>query len=191
LFAPARFLAVLWPGLPQLWFRGALAGLAMAVSFAALLNTALLSTFVWTEFLAPPVRWGMWLAVTVFWILSALVSLVRFPIAPRRVSPALAEDLFKQVQSEYLRGNWFEAERGLLQLARGDVEDVGVQLLLARVFTRTGRLREAAALVKQLNASEVSAKWRFELSRQSDELAERARQPPPDVQTGISLLQAA
>ena len=44
-----RWLTLLWPGWPQLWFAGAWSGLAIALGFAALLDLGLLASRMWTE----------------------------------------------------------------------------------------------------------------------------------------------
>ena len=64
----ARWLLYLWPGLPQLWWQGALSALAVAVGFALALDVALLATWVWSELLAASVRPLVWPVLGLVWI---------------------------------------------------------------------------------------------------------------------------
>ena len=60
--------AYLWPGLPHLWNEGSWAGLALAVGFTVLLNTLILATFVWTEWLPERVKLACGLTTGVIWL---------------------------------------------------------------------------------------------------------------------------
>ena len=51
---------LLWPGLPWLWLRGSRAGLLVAVAFAIVLDTAIVSTWVWTELVELQVAVLLW-----------------------------------------------------------------------------------------------------------------------------------
>ena len=42
-----RFLTLIWPGLPWLWLRGSLSGLALAVAFAVAVDVAIVVTWIW------------------------------------------------------------------------------------------------------------------------------------------------
>ena len=43
----ARYLTLVWPGLPWLWLRGSFAGLVLAIAFAVTVDVAILTTFIW------------------------------------------------------------------------------------------------------------------------------------------------
>ena len=45
--APARYLTLVWPGLPWLWLRGSFAGLVLAAAFAVTLGMAVITSFIW------------------------------------------------------------------------------------------------------------------------------------------------
>ena len=140
----------LWPGLPQLAERGSWAALVVAFGAAALLNVALLGTFVWTELLAPDLR-------ILYWSCCWLRGVVRrgFPagsIAAERVRTESDEntDAFREALDYYLQGNWFEAQRTPGRLLRKDRRDVDARLMLATLLRHTGRCEEAA---RQLTCS--------------------------------------
>src|SRR4051812_39520465 len=68
----------LWPGLPQIWSGQEVLGLILAALFAATLNLALVTRFIWTESFAPGwagffaalaiLTWVAALAYTLWWI---------------------------------------------------------------------------------------------------------------------------
>ena len=65
----------LWPGLAPLWLYGRWHGLAAAAAFAGLVNFALITTFVWPQWLSrelPPAATPVlaWVLVLGFWIVG-------------------------------------------------------------------------------------------------------------------------
>ena len=105
-----------WPGLSRLWNRGELSGLATAALFAALFNLAILARFVWPELLSAKLASAIWVLVGVFWLAGFLRSLGHS--SPQRLGNLgeNEQELFKQAQTEYLRGHWFEAEAFVREL---------------------------------------------------------------------------
>jgi hypothetical protein len=164
----------LWPGLPQLGKHGSWSSLAVAVGFAALVNAALVGSLVWSELLTPPVRMITWLAVTVLWAGSALVSL-RGRAEPA-AKPAGTEDAYREALDHYLKGNWFEAECVLGGLLRQDPRDLEARLLLATLLRHTGRIEEARQQLDRLERFEGSGKWALEIHRERQGLDEARRQ---------------
>src|SRR5258707_9377152 len=129
-----RWLTLVWPGLPQLWFAGSGAGLALATGFAALLNLGLICSRLWSELFSPEIQSLIWLAAGGIWIVSAVIS-ARWVAGLRMSGPSAGdEDLFNAAQSEYLKGNWYEAEVALGRLLNRNVVDVEARLLLATLL---------------------------------------------------------
>lgn len=162
----------LWPGLPQLWLRGSLAGLAAATGFAALLDFVLATSLVWTDIWGPielGLWWGgvatVWLGAGVWWIAVGRSQADALPAAP-------AGDLFPLAMTEYLRGNWIEAERRLGMLLRHAPQDVEARLLRVSILRRTGKRDEARRLLDVLRRSEAATKWQFEMDREKARLEE-------------------
>jgi len=169
-----------WPGLPQLWRQAGLGPLAVAVGFAALVNLALAGSLLWSELLAPAPRIGVWVAVVVVWVGSAVISrwqqrrlTVEHPHHPTEEAFALALD-------HYLKGNWFEAEHVLRDLLGRDPRDVDAGLMLATLFRHTGRYEEALRQLDEVERFEASGKWELEIGRERELLAEaRAEEVEP------------
>ena len=138
-----RWLTLGWPGLPQLWFAGSLPGLAIAVGFAVLLNLGVLSSRLWTELFSPQIQTLIWLAVGVFWAAAVATSARR--IAGLSMSGPSGDDegLFNLARSEYLKGNWFEAEVTLDRLLTRNVLDVESRLMLAMLLRHTRARRRS------------------------------------------------
>ncbi len=175
-----RWLTLGWPGLPQLWFAGSLPGLAIAVGFAALLNLGVLSSRLWTELFSPQIQTLIWLAVGVFWA-AAVATSARW-IAGLSMSGPSGDDegLFNLARSEYLKGNWFEAEVTLDRLLTRNVLDVESRLMLAMLLRHTRRDAEASQHLARLSRMDGTEQWQLEISREQARLAERAREHSDD-----------
>ena len=109
--AAGRF--TLWPGLPQLAVRGSWAGLVVAFGAAALLQLALLGTFVWTELLTPNLRILYWVLLLVAWGGSRGAFLAGFidRVCARPESDE-NKDIFREALDHYLQGNWLAKRNG-------------------------------------------------------------------------------
>jgi hypothetical protein len=176
----------LWPGLPQLWQRGAWSGLALAAGFALGLNVTLLCTLVWTEWVgAAGLRWT-WLCLGLSWGGTTLFSLWSGPPEPYAALPAPEQDLFPHALNEYLRGNWFAAEGCLARLLEADPGDVDARFLLVGLLRRTGRGDAARRELERLERFDRAVKWRLEIERERQGLVEppsatAARPPGEDL----------
>jgi len=176
-------LAYLWPGLSQVWGRGTWSGLAMAVGFAVLFNLTLVASLIWSELFTPEIRRMAWGAVAVVWIGWAILGF-GWDRHDEKVKTALAEnDVFGEAQRYYLQGNWFETERLLRHLLRGNPRDVDARLMLATLLRHLERFEEAAEQLDRLGRTEGSQKWETEIGRERAFLAEawaaRPESPEP------------
>lgn len=161
----------LWPGVAQVLRRGSWAGLAAALGAALALNLALLGTFGWTELFAPAVRSGLWIFAGAIWL--GLVALAAgWKTAPLGGQTPCDNGLFLAARDDYLKGNWFEAERGLRNALARDERDLECRLLLATLLRHTGRAEEAGQELDRLERLEGAARWAAEIA------AERMRLRP-------------
>lgn len=154
-----------WPGLAPLWQRGAVSGLVLALVFAALLNLTIATTWIWTEAVTAGVRWMAWGAVLAIWGGSAWAAAGWGRAEGPRPGPTSGA-LFQTAVSEYLQGNWLEAERVLRQLLGRNARDLEARLLLATLYRHTERLSEAAAELDRLATFDGSEAWEFEIGRE-------------------------
>jgi hypothetical protein len=74
-----------------------------------------------------------------------------------------ADDLFRQAQTQYLRGNYLQAETMLCHLTDRPGGDVDAQLMLATLCRHTGRLDEAADRLRRLERDEDARQWQDEI----------------------------
>ncbi len=92
----------LWPGLPQVWKRGAWSALGLALGFAVLVNITVVGRLVWTELLPDAVRKVAWLAVAVVWVGSATVARWRDRASAREPAKPQAGDAYGRALQHYL-----------------------------------------------------------------------------------------
>lgn len=181
-----HYLTCLWPGLPEMWFRGQLAALPAALTFAMAVNFLLVARFIYPEWLAPLlVRLACWAAVGV-WVYCVAKSVQRLPqvVSPRAVSDQ--PDRFAEAHIQYLRGHWVEAEALLSDCLEIESRDPPALLLLAGVYRHTNRLAAAAHLLDQLERLERGDFWWLELQDerkrlQRFEAAAEAENEPEDA----------
>ena len=166
--------AYAWPGLPQLARDGNWTALAVAVVATALLNAILLGTCVWSDLVAPELRIICWIVLGGAWCFSVGYSVW---IDRRRESRPSGTDekLFEQALEEYLKGNWFEAERKLAVLLRQNDRDLESRLLMATLMRHTKRFDEATTQLNLLVRMDGAHRWALEIQREG-ELLNQARQ---------------
>lgn len=163
----ASCLGSLWPGLPRLWRHGSLVGLFEALTFAMLLQVAIVTTVIWPETIGLTPRVVVWFCVVGFWLIFAARafshSLVILSGGFAADTTAEREDLFRQAQREYLRGEWFQSERLLNELLGLDAGDSDARLLLATLHRHVGRWDAAKEELDRLDLTPNGDKWRFEI----------------------------
>ncbi len=166
----ARYAMYLWPGLPDLWWRGSPVGFALALGFATALNLVVAATWVWDSLLGPGRTGILWAGLIAVWIGLLLVSLRR---AIRADFAARLPDTFATALAEYLRGNWLEAETHVRQLLAKHPADVEAALLLATVQRHTLRIDEARATLDELVRWDGAEAWQMEIDQEYRQLTEK------------------
>ncbi len=165
-----HYVTCLWPGLPELWWRGRLSALPAAVGFALAINFVLVTRFIYPEWLPSG------LAAMAFWIgLIAWGFLVyrnirELPeiVFPRAVSEA--PDVFPDAQLAYLKGDWKLAEQLLNDVLAIEHRDAPALLLLAGVYRITQRHESAQMLMKEISRLEVADGWYLEVAAERQRL---------------------
>lgn len=155
-----------WPGFIQLWTRGELYSLFVALLFAALLNIALLATLVWQEWLAVwtvRILWGFLLGAGLW---STVVSLFFGQQRGSLGSAQESDQLLAISQKDYLRGEYLEAEASLHRILSTGREDVEAALLLASVLRRTGRPQQALECLERLERFDCASIWTSEIQNE-------------------------
>lgn len=176
----ARYLTLAWPGLPWLWLRGSAAAVVLAIAFAVVIDAAILTTFIWTELVDLQVAVGLWTAAAAIWIVATVSAVSAFPPALPTGRDATVDAMFIAARDAYLSRDWLSAEsklRAALELAPTDGE---VQLLLATLLRRVGRLDEAREAIQKLSRSDAGAPWRSAIVRELDLLGRRTERSSAD-----------
>ncbi|MGC4007132.1 MAG: hypothetical protein QM811_29995 [Pirellulales bacterium] len=101
--------------------------------------------------------------------------------AKRRVSPksglyfrkSRGTGHFTQAQTEYLRGNWFEAEALVREMLERDPSDVEAHVLWIALLRRIDHVDEALDCVRHVRTLTGSGRWALELARE-EQTPERA-----------------
>ncbi len=164
----------LWPGLPQLARDGSWAALAFAVVAGSMLNAVLLGTWFWTDLFPPGLRIICWVSLAVAWSVAAGYG----AWTDRRQAVHTGKTggkVFEEALEDYLKGNWFEAERKLNLLLRRVEHDLEARLLLATLMRHTKRFDEATHQLNLLVRLDGAHRWALEIHREGELLAE-ARQ---------------
>jgi len=181
MFASSR-MTCFWPGLAAAWYRGNTTSLAIAIFSTWALVLLLLATFVWPQWVSLIALRGLWLLAFVVWIGATSRSQWQFARMMQVSKPLEAKDNFLLAQTDYLAGNWFEAEAKLLQILHDFPRDAESQLLLVGVLRHTRRFRPALRRLAHLETLDSATRWRYELARErtiiesriEEELAEQA-----------------
>ena len=163
--------AYLWPGLPQLARDGNWTALAVAMVAAVLLNAVLLGTWFWTDLFAPGLRIIVWVFVGVVWSVSAGYWAWcdrRQAATPEKTSG----EIYSEALEDYLKGNWFEAERKLNVLMRRDERDVEARLMMATLMRHTRRLDDATHQLNLLVRLDGAGRRALEIQREGELLME-------------------
>ncbi|MEX0978029.1 MAG: hypothetical protein WDZ48_04210 [Pirellulales bacterium] len=124
-----------------------------------------MASFVWVELLSPRNLRLAWLATLGLWMAVAAASASAWygrGRAGRRADAA--EAMFREALSEYLKQNWFEAERILGQLLHHDPRDVEARLMRATLMRHTERYEEALEHLAHLELLNDAGRWAREIT---------------------------
>lgn len=170
MFPKAYYLTCFWPGLPELWFRGRISALPMAVSFGFALNVVLVLRYLRTETIPGPlVSMAFWVGI-VLWTLCTLKAMRLLPnlLAPRDVSPE--PDPFPDAHAAYLAGDYATAETLLKNVLAIEPRDPPALLLLVAVLRHDGRTDAAAAVLQEIRRTEAADGWFVEIDAEQKRL---------------------
>lgn len=153
----------LWPGLPELWWRGRLNSLPSAIAFGLAVNLLLINWYIYPQWMAGGlVSMAFWTGL-IAWFFYVVRSFRELPqlIAPRQVSEQ--PDRFPEARSAFLAGHWADAERLLTDVLAIEPRDPPALLLLTAVYRHTRRLDAAEILLEEIGRLEVADPWQLEV----------------------------
>jgi predicted Zn-dependent protease len=120
---------------------------------------------------APTLLIICWVFVGVAWSASAgywAWTDRRKTTAPEKASG----EAFEGALEDYLKGNWFEAERKLNVLIRRDEHDLEARLLMATLLRHTKRFDEATHQLNLPVRLDGAHRWALEIHREGELLME-------------------
>jgi len=171
------WIASLWPGFVRAWVQGRWEGLVLAAAFAAALNSAFVTTFVWRQ---EPAAGGTtaaiaWVLVLGFWAYGIVWLRHDLPglssVHGSEANPE-HEALFCEAQHKYLKGHWLEAETLVARLLGKRPADIESRLLLASIQRRSKRWNEARKTLVELQEAPAAGKWLLEIETELQQIEE-------------------
>lgn len=173
---PSALVTCLWPGLAPLWWRGAWSGLYEAAAFTLGFNLLLVATFVWPQWIGSP--WPMlgWVTAAMFWLSACWRAWRNLPRLVDSRPDAQSEVLFTSAQAEYLKGNWYDAEKQVEQLLARRPRDVEGLLLLATLQRHTQRTQAAEQTLDRLEKLDGAQRWTLEIDHERRQLKRQAEE---------------
>ena len=154
-----------WPGLSQVWTGQEAAGLILAGSFAASLNLALATRFIWTE--AVPNGWPAFFGAlaAVLWIGSAGQSIWWIMRChPDRYRLEI-DSLYRQATEFYLQGRWNDARLRIERILALDETDADALMQLGTLYLRAEQPALARQSFRQCLDLDAGSKWRWEIDQ--------------------------
>jgi hypothetical protein len=146
--------------------------LLLAGSFAATLNLAIVSSFIWTEAFAP--GWPEFFAATALcnWLAGLGYTLWWVCLCHPEGHRIEIDKLFREAAEYYLSGQWQEARRRLEQIVAMDDGDADALMRLGVLFVRTDQPALARRAFRQCLELESGMKWKWEIDQALDRMGE-------------------
>lgn len=170
-----HYATCLWPGLAELWWRGRLSALSVAIPFTIGVNLFLVTRFIYPSWIAPGlVSMAFWIGITA-WLFYLVRSIRELPglLTPRQVSEQ--PDLFPEARAAFLRGNWTRSEKLITEVLSIEPRDPPALLLLTSIYRHTDRLESAEILLEQISRLEVADGWSLEVAAEAKRLKTAAK----------------
>lgn len=169
----------LYPGWEGIAKHGRWRHLLVAVVFACLLDLVLLLTCYWTDFIPAGEKRWYWLALGIAWlVLAGLASQLTKRLTAIR-SLDREGDLYLEVTTHYLQGNWRAAEACAKALLQHNPQDAEALLLLATLYRHVRRPLDAQLALASLKKLETADRWACEIALEEQYLHEPSESPAP------------
>lgn len=159
-----------WPGLPQIWAGQVATGLLMALFFAFVLNTSVLTQWVYTDWIEPRSRQVLWVISMTYYAAMAVWTVVwAWKFHPEKFQIEI-ERLFRQSGEAYLLGRWAESRDQLERIVALNPSDTEALLRLARLLERINEKELAERVLHQCGDTPGADRWQWEIDQMSRRL---------------------
>lgn len=164
----------LWPGLEYLARHGSFRAWLVAMFYAFFAMAVIAVTLLWDSILPPFSQTLLLILFVGTWLLGLIVSR-RFEQAfeeaqKQRRKDAAAQDTLPLAQTEYLRMNFFEAERLLRERLTKFPEDVPARFFLISVLKKQKRKDEALEQIAILEKNTQLGFWSLDIPHEKKAL---------------------
>lgn len=159
-------LPTLFPGVRGLLRYGRWSFLAIALAFLFVLDLWLLFNFYWTDLLTSSGRYYSLGTVLLAWYFLGQVANYCEKQHENRKNADAKKNFFADAITQYLQGNWFEAECFLNEILKRNPRDAEALLMLATLFRHTNRVAEGKQILLDLKKLDESRKWFFEIENE-------------------------
>jgi hypothetical protein len=152
-----------WPGLSQIWSGQEVLGFILAASFAAAVNLAIVTRWIWTESFAP--GWANFFAAmaALHWLASFGYTLWWIWLCHPERHRAEIDRLYREATESYLQGHWNEARRRIERILAIDETDADALMQLGTLYVRIEQPSLARRAFRQCLELDGGAKWRWEI----------------------------
>lgn len=154
-----------WPGLAQIWAGQEVLGILLAVLFAATVNLAVVSRWIWTE--AFPAGWSGFFATSAVaaWVASLGYTVWWAILCHPDRHRAEIEKLFREAHAAYLQGRWADAKHRIERILARDETDADALMQLGSVYLRTQQPGLARRAFVQCLELKAGTKWHWEIKQ--------------------------
>jgi predicted Zn-dependent protease len=111
-----------------------------------------------------------------FWLSACWRAWRNLPNLVDSRPDAQSEALFTSAQAEYLKGNWYDAEKRVEQLLARRPRDAEGLLLLATLQRHTQRTRAAEQTLDRLEKLDGAQRWTLEIHHERRQLKRQAEE---------------
>jgi Tetratricopeptide repeat len=165
---PARYRVAalaIWPGLAQIWSGQEVLGLLFGLCFAAALDVAIVTRWIWNEVFAPGWTDFFLILAGFWWVASLIYTLWWIGLCHPDRHRSEIDRLYREAREAYLQGRWRDSKRRLEQILGRDETDSDALMQLATLYQRTDQPDLARKTLQQCLQSREGAKWRWEIQQ--------------------------
>jgi len=165
----------MYPGYSGIVQYGHRVFLAIALTFALLVNAFLIANFYWTALITVGQRNVMIAALIGVWCILMITAAYWKHRLNATSKPEQSDETFRQTVCHYLRGDWFAAEAQILPHLKKYPKDIEMLLLQATMYRHANRYEEALLVLDKLQLLQNSRYWFAEIENERSLIAAASR----------------
>lgn len=170
----------LWPGLECLARCGSFRAWLAAMFYAVFAMAVICVTLLWDSLLPPGSQTTLLVLFTATWVLGITAShrfeTARIEAEKKHRKESLVQDTLPLAQTEYLRKNFYEAERLLRTRLQSFPEDIPAQMLLVSVLHRQKHIPEALETLAKIEQNSHLGFWGLDVLHEKEILEDALKE---------------